>query len=62
MIDPRPYTYEYRKPRLNNPTLYFLNDNQSIFERVWQPVSDEDSVKESDPVHAALTDDPGKKI
>lgn len=24
MIDPRPYTYEYRKPRPNNPTLYFL--------------------------------------
>jgi hypothetical protein len=24
MIDPRPYTYEYRKPRVNNPTLYLL--------------------------------------
>ena len=21
-VDPRPYTYEYRKPRLSNPTLY----------------------------------------
>ncbi len=22
LIDPRPYTYEYRKPRYSNPTLY----------------------------------------
>jgi hypothetical protein len=23
LVDPRPYTYEYRKPRYSNPTLYF---------------------------------------
>lgn len=23
LLDPRPYTYEYRKPRYSNPTLYF---------------------------------------
>lgn len=23
LVDPRPYTYEYRKPRYTNPTLYF---------------------------------------
>lgn len=23
-MDPRPYTYEYRKPRNSNPTLYIL--------------------------------------
>jgi len=22
LVDPRPYTYEYRKPRFSNPTLY----------------------------------------
>lgn len=22
LMDPRPYNYEYRKPRLSNPTLY----------------------------------------
>ncbi len=22
LVDPRPYTYEYRKPRYSNPTLY----------------------------------------
>lgn len=24
LVDPRPYTYEYRKPRYSNPTLYTL--------------------------------------
>ena len=24
LVDPRPYTYEYRKPRYSNPTLYLL--------------------------------------
>lgn len=24
LIDPRPYTYEFRKPRYGNPTLYFF--------------------------------------
>lgn len=23
LVDPRPYTYEFRKPRYSNPTLYF---------------------------------------
>ena len=27
MIDPRPFSYEYRKPRLNNPTLYLFINN-----------------------------------
>jgi len=26
LVDPRPYTYEFRKPRYSNPTLY-LNIN-----------------------------------
>jgi len=24
LVDPRPYTYEFRKPRYSNPTLYLL--------------------------------------
>ncbi len=27
LVDPRPYTYEYRKPRYSNPTLYILTDS-----------------------------------
>jgi hypothetical protein len=26
LVDPRPYTYEYRKPRILNPTLYASNN------------------------------------
>lgn len=30
LIDPRPYTYEYRKPRYSNPTLYTNNHSASL--------------------------------
>ena len=26
LVDPRPYTYEYRKPRYSNPTLYIFDE------------------------------------
>ena len=29
LVDPRPYTYEYRKPRYSNPTLYSYIDSAS---------------------------------
>lgn len=33
LVDPRPYTYEYRKPRFSNPTLYLPihSANPAIF-------------------------------
>lgn len=37
LVDPRPYTYEFRKPRYSNPTLYvtFNTANLAIYTKVF---------------------------